>query len=399
MNTSQKSNELNKKSNLPIIFFLSLSLITALINSSVPTPLYPYYKEIFKLSATMVSVVYGAYATGVIIALLVIGKLSNLFDDKRILILPSLFIVFIAGILFSRSNSFLDLFIARFLTGIATGGLTGAANISLLKICKKDNGKTAAFIAVLSFTLGLSLGPLISGLSIEYNFYYLKFPFYIISLFSAISFIGIAIYWPKKISEPITINNEKKYSNKILHVNKFIICAISLFLCWMFAACILTFGPTLSKLIGGDKGELYFSFIITAYLLIAGVSQIISKKLESKHSVIFGYTSQLFSFSLLFMGLYFKSPLLSLAGFILAGYAYGALFVGSASLVNHISNEENHARSISLLYLIAYTANWIPILIGFFVDIYAIENVTYISLLSFSLIEILVLFLFKKTQF
>jgi hypothetical protein len=59
MNTSQKSNELNKKSNLPIIFFLSLSLITALINSSVPTPLYPYYKEIFKLSATMVSVVYG----------------------------------------------------------------------------------------------------------------------------------------------------------------------------------------------------------------------------------------------------------------------------------------------------------------------------------------------------
>lgn len=44
----------------PILFFLALSLVTALINSSAPTPLYPYYQDRFGLSSTMLSVIYGA---------------------------------------------------------------------------------------------------------------------------------------------------------------------------------------------------------------------------------------------------------------------------------------------------------------------------------------------------
>jgi len=42
--------------------------------------------------------------------------------------------------------------------------------------------------------------------------------------------------------------------------------------------------------------------------------------------------------------------------------------VGSAALVNMISPAASHAKLISLFYVIAYIANWVPVLLGAVVD-------------------------------
>ncbi|MEW7000690.1 hypothetical protein M5585_11650 [Serratia ureilytica] len=60
-----------------ILLFPALALMSALLNSSAPTPLYPLYQQQFALSSVSLTVVYGAYAAGVLISLFGVGNLAG----------------------------------------------------------------------------------------------------------------------------------------------------------------------------------------------------------------------------------------------------------------------------------------------------------------------------------
>lgn len=81
-------------------------------------------------------------------------------------------------------------------------------------------------------------------------------------------------------------------------------------------------------------------------------------------------------------------PGLAAAGLVVAGYAYGAIFVGSAT-VNLISPPTSHARLLSLFYVIAYIANWVPILLGVVVDRVDLRQATHLLFLSSSAVCLL----------
>ena len=51
-----------------ILLFLPLALMSALLNSSVPTPLYPHYQQMLALSDVSLTLIYGGYAAGVLIS-------------------------------------------------------------------------------------------------------------------------------------------------------------------------------------------------------------------------------------------------------------------------------------------------------------------------------------------
>jgi hypothetical protein len=62
------------ESHFAILLFLALALMSALLNSSAPTPLYPLYQHELALSSVSLTVIYGAYAAGVLISLFGVGK-------------------------------------------------------------------------------------------------------------------------------------------------------------------------------------------------------------------------------------------------------------------------------------------------------------------------------------
>ena len=108
-----------------ILLFLPLALMSALLNSSVPTPLYPHYQQALALSDVSLTLIYGGYAGGVLISLFGVGNLAGRVSDLRAMILPALLAVLGGALLFSLADSFWSLLLARVLAGIGTGALTG----------------------------------------------------------------------------------------------------------------------------------------------------------------------------------------------------------------------------------------------------------------------------------
>jgi len=93
-------------SRMGILLFLALALMSALLNSSAPTPLYPLYQQQLALSSVSLTVVYGAYAAGVLIALFGVGNLSGKVKDLRSMIVPALLVVLSGALLFARADTF-----------------------------------------------------------------------------------------------------------------------------------------------------------------------------------------------------------------------------------------------------------------------------------------------------
>ncbi|CAI0709473.1 MFS transporter [Serratia entomophila] len=363
-------------SHFAILLFLALALMSALLNSSAPTPLYPHYQHELGLTSVSLTMIYGAYAAGVLISLFGVGNMAGRVKDLRSMIVPALLVVLAGAWVFALADSFFMMLMARLLAGVGTGALTGAANIALVRFGPQDGGKSAALIATLSFTTGLALGPIFSGIALQTGFHTTSMPFVIIMGVAAVAALGVMLKWPPDArAEPVAHASLGAAAEQSALADglratggKFFLCAAALFICWAVAASILAIGPSVAEKLLGMRSSGLYGYVIAVYLLIAGISQILSRRIKARRSLLFGCLAQALSVAVFAGAIQLGSPGLAAVGMVIAGYAYGAIFVGSATLVNLISPQASHARLISLFYVIAYVANWVPILLGAVID-------------------------------
>ncbi|HAT3681669.1 TPA: MFS transporter [Serratia marcescens] len=392
-------------SRMGILLFLALALMSALLNSSAPTPLYPLYQQQLALSSVSLTVVYGAYAAGVLIALFGVGNLSGKVKDLRSMIVPALLVVLSGALLFARADTFAMMLMARLLAGVGTGALTGAANIALVRFGPRDGGKNAALIATLSFTTGLALGPIFSGIALQTGFHPTTLPFVFIMVIAAVAALGVMFSWPRGVvtapthAAPAATEKSSLLDGLRATGGKFYVCAGALFICWALAASILAIGPSVAKTLLGLHARGVFGYAIAVYLLIAGISQILSRRLNARHSLLFGCLAQVLAAVVFAVAIQWHSLWLAAAGLVVAGYAYGAIFVGSATLVNLISPPASHARLLSLFYVIAYIANWVPILLGIVVDRVDLQQATHLLFLSSTTVCLLLAWMTVRAGF
>lgn len=392
-------------SRMGILLFLALALMSALLNSSAPTPLYPLYQQQLALSSVSLTVVYGAYAAGVLIALFGVGNLSGKVKDLRSMIVPALLVVLSGALLFARADTFAMMLMARLLAGVGTGALTGAANITLVRFGPRDGGKNAALIATLSFTTGLALGPIFSGIALQTGFHPTTLPFVFIMVIAAVAALGVMFSWPRGVvtapthAAPAATEKSSLLDGLRATGGKFYVCAGALFICWALAASILAIGPSVAETLLGLHARGVFGYAIAVYLLIAGISQILSRRLNARHSLLFGCLAQVLAAVVFAVAIQWHSLWLAAAGLVVAGYAYGAIFVGSATLVNLISPPASHARLLSLFYVIAYIANWVPILLGIVVDRVDLQQATHLLFLSSTTVCLLLAWMTVRAGF
>jgi len=207
--------------------------------------------------------------------------------------------------------------------------------------------------------------------------------------------LGVMFSWPRGVvTAPSHVASAETEKSSLLDGlrttgGKFFVCAGALFICWALAASILAIGPSVAETLLGLHARGVFGYAIAVYLLIAGISQILSRRLNARHSLLFGCLAQVLAAVVFATAIQWHSLWLAAVGLVVAGYAYGAIFVGSATLVNLISPPASHARLLSLFYVIAYIANWVPIVLGVVVDRVDLRQATHLLFLGSTVVCLL----------
>src|SRR6202790_1485694 len=139
--------------------------------SALPTPLYVLYQARDHFSTFMITVIFAAYAAGVVASLFLAGHLSD-WAGRRRMVLLSVATNIASGVLFLAWPTTTGLIVARVISGVSIGMLTATATAYLSELhaaARPGAPRTRAEMVAAAASLGgIGLGPLAAGLLAQY---------------------------------------------------------------------------------------------------------------------------------------------------------------------------------------------------------------------------------------
>src|SRR5262245_15085236 len=80
------------------VWAVAAAFLLVMAMSTVPTPLYPIYQQRDGFSTFVITIIFAAYAVGVLLVLFLLGHLSDWFGRRRTLLLAVVASVVSAGV-------------------------------------------------------------------------------------------------------------------------------------------------------------------------------------------------------------------------------------------------------------------------------------------------------------
>jgi len=111
---------------------IAAAFLTVMAFSTVPSPLYALDQPRDGFATVVITLVFAAYAVGVMASLYLAGHVSDWLGRRRV-ILAAIVIELLAALLFLVGTEVPRPLVARFISGIGVGALTATAHLSELR--------------------------------------------------------------------------------------------------------------------------------------------------------------------------------------------------------------------------------------------------------------------------
>ena len=164
-----------------------------ILGYTIILPLLPFYAERMGASPSVVGALVSVYAVFQLIAGPILGKLSDQFGRKPLLIVSQIGTL-IGFIVLAFAHSLWVVFLSRTIDGITAGNLSLAQAYISDVTPPKDRARSFGIIGI-AFGVGFLLGPALSGFLSQYGFQY---PIFAAVGLSATSILATSLLLPGK---------------------------------------------------------------------------------------------------------------------------------------------------------------------------------------------------------
>ena len=144
----------------------AVTLAALYLAAGAPTPLLVVYQHRWDFPEWQLTVAFAVYAVALLIALLVVGSLSD-FVGRRVVVAASLAVEAGAMVLFLLAPSVGWVIAARAVQGLATGAATTAMSAALLDLAPAARKGMAGVINGIAPAGGLGVGALLAGIAVQ----------------------------------------------------------------------------------------------------------------------------------------------------------------------------------------------------------------------------------------
>lgn len=166
-----------------------------LLGFSLVIPILPRYAEVYGFSTTQIGLMMGAYPLCQFIAGPILGRLSDRYGRRPVLIASQLGTT-VGFLMLGLSSSFWVLLLARAIDG-ASGGNILVAQAYIADITKPEERSKSMGLLGAAFGGGFTVGPLLAGLLVSIPLddpWRLRLPFLVAALFSTAAWV---LVWKK----------------------------------------------------------------------------------------------------------------------------------------------------------------------------------------------------------
>lgn len=340
---------------------VAFALLTTLLTSNGPSPLYVVFQRRFGFSASSLTEVFATYAVAVLVALVVVGRLSDVIGRRRVMI-PAMLCLITSAALFAGARSLPWLFAARAVQGLGTGAMTAAATAALVELDPDQDRRRASLINTSAFLCGAALGPLLFGLLAQYLPAPTVVPFVADIVLLSIGLVGV---WsvPETVDLTAVVARWQLQRPRVPRpvAASFALAAMTVALSWSVGALYASLGPSINRELLHVNSHAAAGLVLFLFFALGGVGQLALRSWASRLSMGAGAVGIGAGMSLVYVSFLTGSVPVFLLGTVLAGVGSGLGFKGSLALVNHIAPPARRAELVSAFNLVGYLALALPV--------------------------------------
>jgi len=334
--------------------------------STVPTPLYPLYEQSDGFPVSLVTVIYSAYAVGVIVSLYLFGHISDWFG-RRPMILIAVAISLVSGVMFLAWPETAGLVAARLVNGVSIGIMSATATAYLGEVravaAPTEKPAFATSVAGAANLGGLALGSLIGGAMAEVLPDPLVLPHVLFLVLLSVALVAVAAV-PETVARPAKAPRYRPQKLSVPRANRsiFLVAAFGAFAGFAVFGLFSSLIPTF---LGGefeDRDHLLAGISVFAIFGASAVGQLAlaGARLRTQLTVaVLACTVGLVGVA---TGAILVQIALFLGGGVIAGLGVGLLFRGAIGTSLAIAEPGHSGETVALLFLIAYLGPVIPVL-------------------------------------
>jgi len=346
---------------------VAFAFLVVMAFSTVPSPLYGIYQERDGFSSFTLTLIYAAYAIGVVGSLILAGHLSD-WHGRRKVLLPAIAFSVLSAAVFVLWRDLPGLFLARILNGVSVGVIAATATAWLAElhaVSRPDAGPRRSQVVATAVNVGgLGVGPLVSGALAQWTDRPLSLPYLAFLVVLVVALVVVALtpetrerldpmpdYRPQRVSVPA----ESRSQFAAAATGAFIgFGVLGLFTGLVSVFLVGVFGHTSHALAG----------VALALLFGGGVVAQVSTTTWSVHRTLaLGTGLMLTGLALTVLAVWLPTP--SLAVFLLggafSGAGSGAVFKGAVGTVVQVSPPETRAEALAGLFLAGYLGLSVPV--------------------------------------
>ncbi|MEU1199105.1 MFS transporter [Streptomyces sp. NPDC005813] len=349
-----------KLSRATSFWLLAAIQLLLLFAASAPSPLYPVYQAQWGFGATAVTLVFALYAFGLLIALLLVGSLSDHIGRRPVLI-GSLLVEIAAMVLFIEADGLGWLLVARGVQGLATGGAMGAIGAGLVDLQPARNPRLGALVGGASILLGLALGGLGSGVLVQYAPAPRTLIYLVLVVAFSITLAGTLFMPESAVRRPGALGSLMPRVSLPPRMRPHIVLTTpSLVALWAVGGFYLSLGPSLTATVLGVQNRVLSGVVIAVLTGAGALGQFLLRGRSPLRILSTGSVTLGIGMLITLIGVAATVPSAYLLGTALAGFGYGASLLGAMRTVAAQAAPEERATAFAVLFLISYLAFGLP---------------------------------------
>jgi MFS family permease len=347
---------------------VAYAFLVVIAFNAVPAPLYGIYQRRDGFSSFAVTVIFAAYAVGVVVSLFTVGHLSD-WHGRRRMVAPAVVTCMVSAGIFLAWRSLPGLIVGRVVGGVGVGAVTATATAWLSELHAvgrpRKSMRRAQLVATGANLGGIGFGPLVSGALAEWVRSPLTMPYVVLLIALGAALVLVLVspetcrpegtrppYHPQRVSVP--------HESLARYVAAGIGAAIAFAMFGLFTSLAPGFlagnlhHP--SHALAGATVFAVFAAAVTAQATLAALS--------TREAITVGIVAMILGMGVLVLAVWLSTPSLALfiVGGVITGAGAGALFKGVAATVGEIAPPDRLAEALAGMFLGGYLGMTLPVI-------------------------------------
>lgn len=344
---------------------ITATLVTAIASATTPTPLYRLYQDAWGFSPVVLTVVFGAYALALLVALLAVGTLSDRVG-RRPVILVALALLAVSAVLFWLAGSTLVLLVARIVQGAATGIGVGALGAALLDL----DPQHGPMINSLGGPLGMGVGALGAGLLVDFAPWPLQLVYVVLLAAFAVEIVLVA-----RMAETHPAPQRLRLHELIAGLRPRVavppqargpllaVTPVNVAI-WALGGFYLSLMPSLLRDATGTQAAVVGGVAVAALTMSGAVGIVMLRARPAAAIVTAGSVTLLVGLALVLAGVHMHALWLLLAGSMVAGFGWGGTYLGVMRTLLPLAAPAERGGLMSAYFVESYLAMSVPAILA-----------------------------------